>query len=205
MSDKIPKGLYGIVFPISTENFVDSAKMMIDKGAGIIQYRDKLIDDSSFLHNAEKIKQVCEDSNALFIVNDRARIAEELDTNVHLGSKDNSPILLRRSGFNNIIGYTIDNYDSFNNSIKEGILSLSDYLGTGPVFFTTMKPDKKPIGLEEVGKIIRESLLPAYVIGGIKEKNIENILSLEPAGVAIMSYNFCNNNIINKINKHYRR
>ncbi|EMY15615.1 thiamine monophosphate synthase/TENI domain protein [Leptospira weilii str. Ecochallenge] len=55
--------------------------------------------------------------------------------------------------------------------------SLWNYTGLGPIFPTDNKGDAKPaIGTEILEKVVRESLLPVTLIGGIQVGNLDLIL-----------------------------
>ena len=47
-----------------------------------------------------------------------------------------------------------------------------DYIGIGPVFETTTKKNKKPLGIENIKILTKDLTLPWFAIGGIKSNNI---------------------------------
>ena len=61
------------------------------------------------------------------------------------------------------------------NSIKWEKVKLKDgcdYIGIGPVFETSTKKDKKPIGIEKIKTLTKDLNIPWFAIGGIKSNNI---------------------------------
>ena len=71
------RGLYVIVDPEATRgrDVIEIAQAALRGGASVIQLRDKTRDKGEVLQIARAIKALCDDRDALFIVNDDADIA----------------------------------------------------------------------------------------------------------------------------------
>ena len=84
----------------------------------------------------------------MFIVNDRLDIALASNADgVHLGQDDLDLKTARKLlGYSKIVGITANNAIDITNALKEGC----DYLGIGPVFETTTKKNKMPLGIENI-------------------------------------------------------
>ena len=54
------------------------------------------------------------------------------------------------------------------NALKEGC----DYIGIGPVYETTTKKKKKPIGIAKIKTLTKGLNIPWFAIGGIKSNKI---------------------------------
>jgi thiamine-phosphate diphosphorylase len=201
--NEMPRGLYGITCPADGIGTVESVRMMIDRGAGIVQYRDKVADPDAFRSNAEKLKSICDRNGVVFFVNDRVEIARELGAHLHIGNEDGKPCEIRGNGFQNGLGYSIDGVDRFEEYISSGECGFVDYLGVYPIFPSTTKCCTPPLGLPALGGIIRESPVPVFALGGINEQNVDGVLALEPAGVAIGTYKFDNPKLVEYITRHY--
>ena len=151
----------------------------------IIQHRFKGENDKDHLQEAIKIKKLCERYNSLFIVNDRIDIA--LATNadgLHLGQDDVDLKTARKLlGCSKIIGISANNEKDISNAIENGC----DYLGIGPVFKTSTKKEKQPLGLEKMKIITKDIKVPWFAIGGINKKNISNLKKNGFKKVAIIS------------------
>ncbi|MFR1676468.1 MAG: thiamine phosphate synthase, partial [Fusobacterium sp.] len=61
-----------------------------------------------------------------------------------------------------------------------------DYIGVGPIFPTTTK-DTAPVGLEYLEFAVANLHLPFIAIGGIKEHNIDEIISRGAERVCLVS------------------
>ena len=154
-------------------------------GVKIIQHRFKEGNDIEHLKEAIEIKSLCKKYNSLFIVNDRVDIALASDADgVHLGQEDIDIITARKLlGSSKIIGITANNSVDITNAIKNG----SDYIGIGPVFETSTKKNKKPLGIEKINDLTKDIKIPWFAIGGINKDNISLLKNHGIKKVAVVS------------------
>ncbi len=178
--------LSGIYF-ITSDSFgyshIDLAKIVLDAGIRIIQFRDKKMCTADLILICKEIKELCETYNAILIVNDRVDIALACDADgVHLGKKDMPPNIAR-SIFDGIIGYsakTLDDLNIFGDFV--------DYFGVGPVFPTSTKRDAgKVLGVEGLKRFKKATSKPIVAIGGINKNNIVDVLKTGVDGIAVIS------------------
>ena len=71
------KGIYVIIDPeyINSENPVEMSKKVLDGGAKVIQLRNKIDNVKETISWGEKISSLCDEYNAISIINDRVDIA----------------------------------------------------------------------------------------------------------------------------------
>jgi len=121
----------------------------------------------------------------LFIVNDRVDIALASNADgIHLGQDDLDLKTARKIlGNSKIIGISANNEIDIANSIKDGC----DYIGIGPVFKTSTKKDKEPLGLEKIKYLTKDIKIPWFAIGGISKKNISYLKNNGFSKFAIVS------------------
>jgi thiamine-phosphate pyrophosphorylase len=153
-------------------------------GLTLVQYREKVADDSIKLSHAQKLRQMCHHYGALFIMNDRVDLAIAVDADgVHLGQQD-VPIALARQllGPQRIIGRSTTNPDEMQRAIAEG----ADYIGVGPVYETPTKAGKAAAGLEYIQYAAKHASVPWFAIGGIDPSNINDVLGAGAQRVAIV-------------------
>ena len=167
------------------ENLLEIIEEILIAGIKIIQHRFKIGTDKDHLQEALQIKNLCKRYNALFIINDRVDIALASDADgVHLGQDDLDLKTARKLlGHSKIIGISANNETDIANAIKEGC----DYLGIGPIFETSTKKDKKPIGIEKIKVLTKDLTIPWFAIGGIKTNNISYLKSKGFKKVALVS------------------
>ena len=160
--------LYSITDP--RENLLEIIEKILLGGVKIIQHRFKGGSDMENLKEAIEIKSLCEKYNSLFIVNDRVDIALASDADgVHLGQDDLDIVTARKLlGSSKIIGITANNSTDINNALKDEC----DYIGVGPVFQSSTKKNKEPIGVEKIKSLTKDIKIPWFAIGGINKENI---------------------------------
>ena len=184
---EIPKGIYGITgdnFSNGRSNYF-CVEEMIKGGIKIVQYRDKTKSSGQKVEEARAIRELCRKNGVLFIVNDNVDIAMLVDADgVHIGQDDMSPVDVRKLlGDDKIVGLST-------HSEEQGLKAYNDmnvdYIGVGPIFPTTTK-DTAPVGLEYLEFAVANLHFPFIAIGGIKEHNIDEIISRGAERVCLVS------------------
>lgn len=163
----------------------DQARVAIEAGATIVQYRNKAFSLSAF-EEVEAIARLCRDKHLPFIVNDSVLLAKAAGADgVHVGQEDALPRLARRvMGPRAIVGVSVSTLAE----LECTDLAFCDYIGIGPTFPTGTKPDAKaPHGLSGLRDIVNRSPVPAVAIGGIGPTNALDCFAHGAAGVAVIS------------------
>ncbi|MBK16621.1 MAG: thiamine phosphate synthase [Prochlorococcus sp. SP3034] len=168
-----------------TPNLIKVIESVLKGGVKIIQHRFKDGKDSKNLQEAIKIKRLCDNYKALFIINDRIDIALACDADgIHLGQDDIDIKSARKIlGFSKIIGISANKSSEIKSAIKNGC----DYLGIGPVFETATKRGKKPLGLDKIKKLSDNLSIPFFVIGGINKTNLHALKKFGLKKIAMVS------------------
>ena len=168
-----------------SENLLEKIRNILEGGVKIIQLRFKEGKDSDNLKFAIKVKELCDNFGALFLINDRVDIALACKADgVHLGQNDLDIKSARKIlGFSKIIGISASN----ERDIKEAIEGGCDYLGIGPVFTTLTKKEKVPLGIDTLKSLTKDISIPWFAIGGIKQENIPFLKENNICKVAIIS------------------
>ena len=150
----------------------------IKGGVKIVQLREKNISTKDFYEKALKVKEICKNHGALFIINDRLDIAQAVGADgVHLGQSD-MPIEKAREILKDkfLIGATARNVEE----ARKAELLGADYIGSGAIFGTNTKDNAKKLEMEELKKIVASVKIPVFAIGGI---NIDNVGILKNIGL----------------------
>jgi thiamine-phosphate pyrophosphorylase len=162
----------------------------LDNGIKWIQVRWKNAPENEFIKLCEISKKLCSDNHTVCIINDHVQIAKALDADgVHLGLKDTSIETARNIlGENKIIGGTA-------NTISDVLQRMSepcDYIGLGPLRFTSTKEQLSPIlgfeGYQKIVENLKENSLEIpkiFAIGGVVLNDIELLQQIEIYGVAV--------------------
>jgi thiamine biosynthesis protein ThiS len=116
------------------------------------------------------------------VVNSDIALAHKLGIGIHL--PESGPTIEEARSFlgaEALIGRSI-------HSARDAAKSTgASYLIAGHVFATGSKPDRKPLGLERLAEIVRESPAPVLAVGGITPGRISSVLAAGALGVAVMS------------------
>jgi len=154
-------------------------------GLGIIQLRNKQANKKLILAEARQLRKMLEGSKILFIVNDHPDIARAVDSDgVHLGQGDMPPGPAKEIvGKGKIIGVSCHSLKQALRAQREG----ADYIGLGPIFPTATKTGSKPIGLRLIKKLRQRLKIPFFVLGGINQENIKQVLSAGAKRIALAS------------------
>ena len=145
---------------------------------GVVQLREKMIDDAEFVRRARRLRALASAANALVVLNDRAHLVVEAGADgVHVGEHDATPDAARRLvGPNRLVGVSTHDAREVGAAVARG----ADYAGLGPCFATTTKTlERQPGGLALVATAVESAALPLFPIGGISP---ENVASLAAAG-----------------------
>ena len=179
--------LYGIIDLgyVSAENAPGVLEKLIAGGIDMVQLRGKnhSIDELSLL--AEKLLRLTSAAEIPLIVNDHAQIAQRVDVQgVHVGQDDESIAAVReRVERPIIVGKSTHSVEQATAAEDEG----ADYIGLGPIFSTPTKPDYPPIRLSQIQEVRERVSIPIFCIGGIKLKNLGQVLAAGAKRVVIVS------------------
>lgn len=180
-------GLYVIVDPQQTRgrDAVEVARLALEGGARVIQWRDKLRDKGEQLPAARAIRRLCASQGALFIVNDHVDLALACAADgVHLGQKDLSVEVVRPwtpAGF--LIGVSSNNVDEARRAERDG----AGYVAVGSIFLTETKGATRPASPERLREVKQAVGVPVVAIGGISEDNVDLVLAAGADAVAVIS------------------
>jgi thiamine-phosphate pyrophosphorylase len=163
-----------------TDGLVGRAAAAVRGGATMVQLRLKDIDPRELVQVARALVRALP---VPVVVNDRADIAlAATAAGVHVGVDDLPASALRAvvpAGF--IIGASVGS------DAEVPLATGADYVGIGPVFSTTSKPDAgDAIGATEFARLARLTGLPAVAIGGIDATNCRTVRASGAAGVAVI-------------------
>lgn len=166
------------------ENMIDTVEAALRGGLAMVQYREKTANDCDRWPIVQRLRQLCAQHDALFLVNDRVDLALAVNADgVHLGQQD-LPIAVARQllGDMAIIGRSTTNPDEMERAIAEG----ADYIGVGPVYATPTKPDKAAAGLDYVRYAAAHATVPWFAIGGIDRGNLAQVQEAGAWRVAVV-------------------
>jgi len=161
----------------SYERLFEIAQRTIPAGIDMIQLRDKNGSAKEILNFSKQILKLTK-NRVPYIINDRIDLAiTSRACGVHLG-QDDIPLKLARRiiGTNALIGISCQTFAQAQNAMHEG----ADYIGFGSVFKTLTKPDRHPMDIKLLKKVLKNIQIPVFAIGGI---NLKSVTQLKSVGV----------------------
>lgn len=168
---------------------ISNIHQALDHGCFWIQLRFKNASETELITVAEKAKALCKNYEAKFIINDNIELTKKINADgVHLGLTDESPIIARNIlGTGKIIGGSANTIQDVLKRVEE----KCDYVGIGPLRFTTTKEKLSPVlGIEGFQKTMVELKnknihIPVYAIGGIILEDIDQLMQAGIYGIAV--------------------
>ena len=165
--------LYAITPDGEPDSLLGLVGAVLRGGADVVQLRHKTLPRGRLLDLARRLAAVVHAAGRLFIVNDHLDIALLAGADgVHLGDDDLPVEVARRlapAGF--LVGASANRPESARAAVAAG----ADYLGAGPAFATSVKPNKAVIGPEGVAAVASAVGVPVFAIGGIEESNVARL------------------------------
>jgi 4-hydroxy-2-oxoheptanedioate aldolase len=181
------RGLYVIVDPAACGdgNPVDIARMALEGGAAIVQWRDKSRDKGDQLADAQAIAALCRRHGALFVMNDHADLAAACGAGgLHLGQHDLPSAAARQvAGGATIIGVSTNTVEEARAAEAAG----ADYVAVGAIFPTASKADPRQASLERLREVKAALRIPVVAIGGINGGNIRDVVAAGADAAAVIS------------------
>lgn len=180
------------VYYISQPNHLENIAQVCQAGIKLVQLRMKAEPESQQFIMAQQALQICQAHGAKLIINDNVDLANQIQSHgVHLGKNDMQPAEARKIlGQNFIIGGTANTFEDCMELAEQGV----DYIGLGPLKYTTTKKNLSPVlGIEGYQKIISQLHecyihIPVYAIGGITPLETEQLAATPVYGIAISGF-----------------
>lgn len=174
---KLPRGLYVITSSDYTEPAMlgNAVQHAIIGGARMVQYRDKSRDHGRRKHEAAQLRDICRDHDALFIVNDDVRLAQEIGADgVHLGRDDWKIDTARKLlGDSAIIGASCYNSLGLARRARD---DGADYIAFGSFFASPTKGGAARVHVGILGEARAEMDMHVVAIGGIMPENAAKLI-----------------------------
>jgi thiamine-phosphate pyrophosphorylase len=187
--DKIERmaGLYVILDRqfLAGRDELEIATQIIEGGAKAIQLRDKQSKKGEMLVVAQRLRELCSQAGALFIINDYLDLALAVAADgIHIGQEDLPlPVVRRELPIDKIVGCSVTTVSQATRAQDEG----ADYIAVGSIFPTTTKKEAIVVGMDMLKELKRTISTPVVAIGGINQNNIGEVVAAGADAVAVIS------------------
>jgi thiamine-phosphate pyrophosphorylase len=169
----------------SAAKFEHLISILVEAGAGMIQLRDKTLDDRVLMERARQLRQLTRGTATVCVVNDRADIAAIVGADgVHVGQEDLSVKDARAIvGPRMLIGVSTHNIEQARSAVLDG----ANYLGAGPTFSSRTKSFDAFAGKDYLRQVASEIRLPTFAIGGITQEKLPEVFECGIERIAVSS------------------
>lgn len=180
-------GLYAITPDLlDTSLLLTQSRQALAHGASILQYRNKLADDTLAKLQAKALRDLTREYDACLIINDDLDLAVAIGADgVHLGGTDGdlavakshmpSGMLLGASCYNDL-------------ALAHAAVSAgADYVAFGAVFPSGTKPHARRASLELIRQARAELTVPIVAIGGITSQNAAEVVAAGADCIAVIA------------------
>ncbi len=182
------RGLYVIAdtSQLGNARLLERVEPAVRGGARIVQYRDKSADAQRRHREAQALRGLCTQYDALFIVNDDPRLAAEIGADgVHIGRADANVQQVRSvMGAEAVVGCSC--YDELARAVtaeQEG----ADYVAFGSFFPSRVKPDAVRPEIDLLQRAKRQLSIPVVAIGGVTLDNARGLVAAGADALAVIT------------------
>ena len=164
---------------ISSDNFFQALKRQVNDGLRLIQIREKNLIEAELEALIIRIKKILQHTNVRIIINSSIDLAYEYELDgVHLNSKQ----LHELSHFPKdlLVGASCHS----ENDLMVAEEKNADFAVLGSVKETLTHPGIEPIGWAKFNKLVANSNIPIYSIGGMTNNDIPSSFDHGAIGIA---------------------
>ncbi len=197
---KTIQGIYAITDPaLLADNIIyDQVSQAIDAGISVLQYRNKIASYDIQHQQAEKLNNLCQKNQVLFIINDSVELAKQVSADgIHLGRADKNISQAREIlGEYSIIGLSC--YNQLQRAINAEQYG-ADYVAFGRFFPSKTKPLAIAADPELIFQAKQKLSIPVVAIGGITIENASSIIKAGADSIAIINGIFGQVNVFDAV------
>ena len=156
---------------------------LVEADVCLIQLRDKSLDDRTLIEYGKLVTELTRSTRTCWLMNDRVDLALLAGADgVHVGQEDLTVHETRQIiGFEKLIGVSTHNPEQ----ARAAEVAGANYIGVGPCFPSSTKRFDDFISPDCIKEVVDQSSIPVFAIGGIGNKNIEQLARLGVTRVAV--------------------
>jgi thiamine-phosphate pyrophosphorylase len=158
-------------------------------GVSAVQLRDPHSCDEEFVKLGTRLRECLDGTGVPLLVNDRVHLVDEIGADgAHVGQGDAPPVSARDMlGEDRYLGLSVQTVHHVDEALRLPVGTV-DYLGVGPVWPQSTKPDAaEPCSPEALAQIAGRSPWPCVAIGGIDAERAAIVRRAGAVGMAVVS------------------
>jgi len=158
-------------------------------GVSAVQLRDPGATDEEFVVLGRSVAKVLEGTGVPLLINDRVHLVEDIGAQgAHIGQSDIGATQARSIlGVEPYLGLSVQTMEHVAEARRQPLEDL-DYLGVGPIWPQSTKPDAAvPGGLERLSAVLAFSPWPCVAIGGLRAQRAALVRAAGGDGLAVVS------------------
>jgi thiamine-phosphate pyrophosphorylase len=165
---------------ISNELFLDAIASAIQGGVDIVQLKETTFPDYVMAEIAKKVRVICDEFGATFVVNSRCDIAQIAEADgVHLeGDSVNISDARTIMGEHSVIGITAYTTEDVIKAYNEGV----DYINFAPEF---NKKKNEIVNADDIRWLNDNIDIPIFITGEINLDNIDMVVKTGASKIAL--------------------
>jgi thiamine-phosphate pyrophosphorylase len=188
--------LYGIVDLgyVPSRSVASVTSQLVAGGIDVLQLRAKNHPKSDIASFARVMLPITKLAGVPLILNDYPDLLREVAADgCHVGQEDFQIAEARDlAGRECIVGKSTHSLEQAQSAQQEG----ADYIGFGPLFPTATKPSAVAVGLDRLETLHSNIELPIFCIGGVKLKNLGQVIRAGARRVCIVSDLLCASDVM---------
>jgi thiamine-phosphate pyrophosphorylase len=162
----------------------ERARRLFAAGIRLLQVRERRIDDRQLLDAVEAADRRGTAAGATVLVNDRVDVASLAGVGVHVGSEDlpaSAARPLLRAGAH--LGVSTHDLAAARGAFAD---PACDYVAFGPIFDSSTKAGRAPLGVAALADVAREKTKPLVAVGGITADQLDAVLDAGADSAAVI-------------------
>lgn len=165
--------------------WLEVVERAIDGGCECVQLREKQLEAGELLRRARDLVELCRARQVISIINDRPDVALAAGADgVHVGQGDLPARVVRQIvGPELIVGVSTKRLEQAQAAVLDG----ADYIGVGPIFPSTTKPQDQLPGVAYAQAAAQQVSVPVVAISGITAANAGELARVGVRAVAVSS------------------
>ncbi|MGH1335198.1 MAG: thiamine phosphate synthase [Aureispira sp.] len=172
----------------TTADHLKHLKQLCEAGCPWIQLRLKELSTAEYETAGRQALELCRAHGTLLTINDNWEVALAIQADgIHVGKTDQAPALVRAAYPEAIIGATANTWEE----VQALATAPIDYIGLGPLRFTSTKKKLSPIlgmpGYQNILQGMKERGIdiPILAIGGVLEEDVALLHQIGVWGIAV--------------------